>query len=166
MNQIYNLAQTIAADKDTITKLEKHLLNAKNILAAHENAMERLTTVPHVIISDKSANLAKCSVQEGKPVLRPEANYTRITMDNHLELGIAVGDEVYIAVSGDNDFSDGTTTTVVGFDGSVGVSTFLRLTPDKHMEDDWYCYDSDYSEELAIDELYLIRTPEGSLYKQ
>lgn len=44
MNQIYNLTQTIAADKDAITELEKHLLNAKSILTDHENAMEKLTT--------------------------------------------------------------------------------------------------------------------------
>lgn len=166
MNQIYNLAQTIAADKDTIVKLKKHLLNAKNILAAHENAMERLTTVPSVIVSDKGIGAARGTVLEGEPMLRPEANYTRITMDNYLSLGIEVGDEVDIVVSGDNDFRNGTTTTVIEFDDHEGISTFLRLTPDKDKDECWYCYDSNSREEGAIDELYLIRTPEGSLNKQ
>lgn len=166
MNQIYNLAQTIAEDKETIAKLEKHLLNAKNILAAHENAMARLTTIPSVIVSDKCISAARGAVREDKTVLRPEANYVRITMDNYLDLGIEVEDKVDIVVSGDKDFKDGTTTTVVEFDDCEGISTFLRLTPDKHMEEVWYCYDSNSSGEGAVDELYLIRTPEGSLNKQ
>lgn len=166
MNQIYNLAQTIAADKDAITKLEKHLLNAKSILTAHENAMERLTTIPSVIVSDKGIGAARGSVQADKVSPQPTSNYTRITMDNYLSLGIEVGDEVEIVVSGDNDFRDGTTTTVVEFDGCWGISTFLKLTPDRHSGVEWYCYDSDSREEGSIDELYLIRTPQGSLNKQ
>lgn len=162
MNQIYNLAQTIAADKETITKLEKHLLNAKSILVAHENAMERLTTVPSVIVSEKGLGAARGAVQEDKPT----SNYTRITMDNYLSLGIEVGDEVEIVVSGDSDFRNGTTTTVVEFDAGEGISTFLRLTPDIYSVVKWYCYDNNRYEEDSIDEIYLIRTPQGSLNKQ
>lgn len=114
-----------------------------------------------MIVSGKGIGAARGSVQEDKPT----SNYTRITMDNYLSLGIEVGDEVEIVVSGDDDFRDGTTTTVGGFDACEGISTFLRLTPDKLMEEDWYCYDSNSHGEDAIDELYLIRTPEGSLNK-
>ena len=162
MNQIYNLAQTISEDKETIAKLEKHLLNAKSILVAHENAMDRITTVPSVIVSDKGIGAARGAVQEGKPT----SNYTRITMDNYLDLGIEVEDKVEIVVSGDSDFNDRTTATVVEFDDCEGISTFLKLTPDKLNGSEWYCYDSNSREEYAIDEIYLIRTPEGPLNKQ
>lgn len=155
MNQIYNLAQTIAADKETITTLEKHLLNAKSILAAHENAMERITTVPNVIVSDRGIAAARGLVQEDKPVRE------RITQENYLELGIEVGDEVNIVFSGDKDFESGTIVEVIGLDFNTD-STFLELRKAGDTYTDWYWYDHN---EEGVDELYLIRTPEGSLNK-
>ena len=152
MNQIYNLAQTIAADKETIATLEKHLLNAKNILAAHENAMKRLTTVPKVIVSDKGIGAARGLVQEDKPARE------RITMDNYGDLAIAAGDKVDIVVGGDSDFDGGITYKVVSVDYRT-KNTFLELTYDNCTASNWYWYGHS-------DEIYLIRTPEGSLNKQ
>ena len=163
MNQIYNLAQTIASDKETIAKLEKHLLYAKNILAAHEAAMGRLTTVPSVIASVNKETPVTVGSTASKGA---SVNRERITMENYLELGIEAGDKVDIVFSGDDDFYHNTRATVTCFDDAEGISTFLELTPTSTGGTAWYCYDSNSLEEYTHDELYLIRTPEGSFNKQ
>ncbi len=93
-----------------------------------------------------------------------EEGSERITLENYLYLSIKVGDKVYIAVSGDDDFEDGVMTTVAKFDNSGDISSFLKLTLDSYVCGKWYYYDKYYHEEYAIDEIYLIRTPEGSLH--
>mgnify|MGYP005986222533 CR=1 FL=1 len=161
MNQIYNLAQTIAADKETIAKLEKHLLNAKSILAAHENAMERLTTVPNVIVSDKGIVAAGGLVREDTPVRE------RITLESYWGLDIQIGDKVDVVLSGDVDFNSGETYAVE----NVLTQDLLEVDHRSSCLFDlersavtrgscWYDYDTAYDHEL-----YLIRTPEGSLNK-
>lgn len=159
MNQIYNLAQTIAEDKETIVALEKRLLNAKNILAAHEAAMERLTTVPSVIVSDNKETPVTVGSTASDST---SVNRERITMENYLELGIEVGDKVDIVFSGDDDFESGTAAEVIGLDLNTD-STFLELRKAGDTYTDWYWYDHN---ERGVDEIYLIRTPEGSLNKQ
>ena len=163
MNQIYNLSQTISEDKETIATLEKRLLNAKNILAAHESAMERLTTVPNVVVSVNKETLVTVGSTDSEGT---SVNRERITMENYLELGIKVGDKVDIVFSGDDDFYHNTRATVTCFDDAEGISTFLELTPTSTGGTAWYCYDSNSLEEYTHDELYLIRTPEGSFNKQ
>ena len=163
MNQIYNLAQTISEDKEIIAALEKQLLNAKSILAAHEAAMERLTTVPSCIasVNKETSVTVDYTAYESTSV-----NRERITMENYLELGIKVGDKVDIVSSGDDYFYHNTRATVTCFDDAEDISTFLELTPTRTGGTDWYCYDSNALEDYAVDKLYLIRTPEGSLNKQ
>lgn len=159
MNQIYNLAQTIEDDKEVISRLEKHLLNAKNILAAHEQAMERLTTIPEVIVPDNKEKpvTEDCRVSESIPVRRE-----RITPENYCSLGIETGDQVEIIVSADDDFEEDTTYKVVNVDYNT-KTTFLELSVDNLADSScWYWYGCT---ENVVDELYLIRTTEGSLYK-
>ncbi len=169
MNQIYNLAQTIAADKETIVKLEKHLLNAKNILAAHENAMEnameRITTVPSVIVSDKGIGAARGAVQEATPI--QESNYTIITLDNYWELDIQIGDKIDVILSGDVDFNSGGSFIVEDVLTKEYLEGDHRYTCLFKLERNLMClYASWYDYDPAKDhELYLIRTPEGSLNK-
>lgn len=151
MDQIYNLAQTIASDKETIAKLEKHLLNAKSILAAHEDAMKRLTTVPNVIVlvNKETPVTVGSTASKGASV-----NRERITYENNTYLGIMEGDKVDVVVNGDPD---------VDFKGVYDVTELSDsgITPFR-LRGDWYEFD-DYNDES---ELYLIRTPEGSLNKQ
>lgn len=151
MDQIYNLAQTIASDKETIAKLEKHLLNAKSILAAHEDAIKRLTTVPNVIVlvNKETPVTVGSTASKGASV-----NRERITYENNTYLGIMEGDKVDVVVNGDPD---------VDFKGVYDVTELSDsgITPFR-LRGDWYEFD-DYNDES---ELYLIRTPEGSLNKQ
>lgn len=151
MDQIYNLAQTIASDKETIVKLEKHLLNAKNILAAHEDAMKRLTTVPNVIASVNKETPVTVGSTASKGA---SVNRERITYENNTYLGIMEGDKVDVVVNGDPD---------VDFKGVYDVTELSDsgITPFR-LRGDWYEFD-DYNDES---ELYLIRTPEGSFNKQ
>ncbi|AKO60963.1 hypothetical protein AXI76_gp062 [Pseudoalteromonas phage H101] len=163
MNQIYNLSQTISEDKEIVAALENRLLNANNILAAHEEAMERLTTVPSVIASvNKETPVTVGSTASESTSVDRE----RITMENYLELGIEAGDKVDIVFSGDDYFYHNTRAIVTCFDDAEGISTFLELTPTSTGGTAWYGYDYNSLGEYAHDELYLIRTPEGSLNKQ
>lgn len=159
MNQIYNLAQTIAADKETITTLEKHLLNAKNILAAHENAMERLTTVPNVVVSDNKVTPATVSSTASGDV---SCERERITYNNSKQLGIEEGDRVEVVINGDpdEDFKGVYEITETSFITSPPAVTPFYLY--REGQEGWYEFDECNDES----ELYLIRTPEGSLNKQ
>ena len=159
MNKIYNLAQTIAADKETISKLEKHLLNAKNILAAHENAMERLTTVPSVIVSDKGLGAARGSVAEDNVPSQPARE--RIMYENVKQLGIEEGDRVEVVINGDpdEDFKGVYEITETSFiAGRRPITPFYLY---REGQEGWYEFDECNYES----EIYLIRTPEGSLNK-
>lgn len=162
MNQIYNLSQTISEDKEIVAALENRLLNAKNILAAHEQAMERLTTIPNVIVSDNKETLTTvCSTaSESVPVKRE-----RITLENYWDLGIEIGDQVEIVVSGDMDFTCGSTheiSDILTKDYIIdGHREECILQLQRCRGNCWYDYDVDNTHEL-----YLIRTPEGSLNKQ
>lgn len=151
MNQIYNLAQTISEDKETIAALEKQLFNAKNILAAHEAAMERLTTVPKVIasVNKETPVTVGSTASESTSV-----NRERITYENSKQLNIMEGDNVDVVVNGDPDED---------FKGVYDVTELSDsgITPFR-LRGDWYEFD-EYNDES---ELYLIRTPEGSLNKQ
>tara|TARA_R110002012_G_scaffold49804_4_gene128809 strand:+ start:478 stop:933 length:456 start_codon:yes stop_codon:yes gene_type:complete len=151
MNQIYNLSQTISEDKEIVAALEKQLLNAKSILAAHEDAMKRLTTVPNVIASVNK----ETSVTVGSTVSKgASVNRERITYENNTYLDIMEGDKVDVVVNGDPD---------VDFKGVYDVTELSDsgITPFR-LRGDWYEFD-DCNDES---ELYLIRTPEGSLNNQ
>lgn len=80
----------------------------------------------------------------------------RITLGNWRYLSLEVGDEVYIKLSGDEDFeSDSSHAISKLYQDEVGhrEECFLKLS------DKWYDYD------ISVEnELYLIRTPEGSLH--
>jgi hypothetical protein len=158
MNQIYNLAQTISEDKETIATLEKRLLNAKNILAAHEAAMERLTTVPSVIasVNKETPVTVGSTASESTSV-----NRERITYENSKQLGIEEGDQVEVVVNGDpdEDFNGVFEVTEVSFSTSSQPITPFYLY--RKGQEGWYEFD-DCNDES---ELYLIRTPEGSLDK-
>lgn len=157
MNQIYHLAQTIASDKETIATLEKRLLNAKNILAAHEAAMERLTTAPSMIasVNKETPVTVGSTASESTSV-----NRERITYENSKQLNIMEGDNVDVVINGDPDED---------FNGVYNVTetSVSRITPfylyreGQKRQGGWYEFD-DCNDES---ELYLIRTPEGSLNK-
>ena len=159
MNQIYNLAQTISEDKETIAALEKRLLNAKNILAAHEAAMERLTTVPSVIASvNKETPVTVGSTASDSTSVSRE----RITYENSKQLGIMEGDKVDVVINGDPDeyFNGVYKVKETSFSDQLKpVTPFYLYRED---QEGWYEFD-DCNDES---ELYLIRTPEGSLNKQ
>lgn len=159
MNQIYNLSQTISEDKEIVAALEKRLLNAKNILAAHEAAMERLTTVPSVIasVNKETPVTVGSTASESTSV-----NRERITYENSKQLGIMEGDNVDVVINGDPDeyFNGVYKIKETSFSDQLKpVTPFYLYRED---QEGWYEFD-DCNDES---ELYLIRTPEGSLNKQ
>lgn len=159
MNQIYNLSQTISEDKEIVAALEKRLLNAKNILAAHEAAMERLTTVPNVIasVNKETPVTVGSTASESTSV-----NRERITYENSKQLGIMEGDNVDVVINGDpdEDFNSVYKVKETSFSDQLKpVTPFYLYRED---QEGWYEFDHCNDES----ELYLIRTPEGSLNKQ
>lgn len=159
MNQIYNLAKTISEDKEIVAALEKQLSNAKNILAAHEAAMERLTTVPSVIASVNK----ETPVTVGSTAYESTSvNRERITYENSKQLGIMEGDNVDVVINGDpeEDFNGVYKVKETSFSDQLKpVTPFYLYREDQR---GWYEFDNCNDES----ELYLIRTPEGSLNKQ
>lgn len=145
MKQLYNLLETIEQDKSHVANLKKQLHHAESILEAHTAALTRLTTIP------------KLSQPEVEKVDYSPAVDTRerITLDNWEDLNIKVGDEVEVVISGDVDFENNSEygVTNVEHNDYNGIA-FMGLGCS------WYYYNS---KEQHNDELYLIRTEEGSL---
>lgn len=146
MKQVYNLLETIEQGKEAVAKLEKQLHHAESILEAHTAALTRLTTIPE---------LSQSKVE--KVDYSPDVGLKeRITWGNWKELGICKEDKVEIVNSTDEDFTRGIYLVTDLEDYMFSGTTFVEL------DDIWYDYGrlrSVYGE----DELYLIRTKEGSL---
>lgn len=145
MKQLYDLLETIEQDKLHVAKLKKQLHHAESILEAHTAALTRLTTIPEL----SQPNVEKVDYSP--------AVYTRerITLYNWENLNIKVGDKVEVVVSGDGHFADNSVHMVTGVeDPDYDDYTFM------HLDDSWYFYNDNG---LEKDELYLIRTKEGSL---
>ena len=145
MKQVYNLLQTIEDDKAQVAKLKRQLHNAESILEAHTAALTRLTTIPEI-------SQTKVEKVDYSPAVEERE---RITPDNWKDLNIKVGDKVEVIVSGDDDFANDSEYKVTKVeDPDYKGRGFIDLNGT------WYCYDN--SEE-GTDEIYLIRTEEGSL---
>lgn len=145
MKQIYNLLETIEQDKLHIAKLKKQLHYAESVLEAHTEVLTRLTTIP---------KLSQPKVQKVDYIPTVDTR-ERITLDNWRGLNIKVGDKVEIVVSGDEGFADNSEylVTSIEYEDYYGIA-FMELG---HC---WYYYNNN---EQHNDELYLIRTEEGSL---
>jgi len=169
MKQITNLQETIYNDKLAVEEinlkiktLEKQLHFAKGILSAHEKALERMLSPEEY--SPCLVEKVPQSITEKleTPTNKVSSNRVRITLENWKDLGIKVGDEVEIVVSGDADFymDEGNVVDVLDVESTLfNGTTFLRLSCRKHRPGSWYHYERNCDES----EIYLIRTKEGSL---
>lgn len=144
MKQVYNLLETIEQDKEAVAKLKKQLHHAESILEAHTAALIRLTTIPEL-------SQPKVGKVDYSPAVETRE---RITLDNWKQLKMEEGDKVEIVVSGDPDLEE-EVYTIDALDYQQGDNSFLGIEGNG-----WYCYNRDGEDK---DELYLIRTEEGSL---
>jgi len=152
MNKIYNLQETIYNDKMAVKEIERELAFRKSILSAHEKALERmLSPKEYSPVLEKKVPQSiteKQKTHKDDTIVEKE----RITYENWKELGIKVGDQVEIVVSGDDDFENGCVYAVTYVESDkYSHPCFLRLGKE------WY--DAD---EYGKDEIYLIRTKDGS----
>lgn len=145
MKQVYNLLETIEQDKEAVAKLKKQLHHAESILEAHTAALTRLTTTPKL----SQPNVEKVDYS---PAVETRE---RITLDNWKALGIKEGDEVEIVVSGSEYTEEGVYEIDALDYRTFEGDDFLGLE-----DHGWYLYNQDTQ---GRDELYLIRTEEGSL---
>lgn len=143
MKQIYNLLEIIEQDKLHITKLKKQLHTVESVLKAHTAALTRLTTIPEL-------SQPKMKKVDYSPAVEVRE---RITLDNWRALNIKEGDEVEIVVSGDPEFEDNSKHVVTWVEHSYSKCSGV------HLGVTWYGYNDN---EKGCDELYLIRTEEGS----
>ena len=161
MNQIYNLLEAIELDKKMITELEdkylKKINTLKGVLAAHEEALERLTTVPKLTIPADMETFAKGfnTLEESRTKRKNRSqNRQRITMENWKDLNIEVGGTVEIVVSGDGDFSEGSYKVTNVEESCYCGGMFLEIKGESKAIPLWYCYNVD---EKGLDEIYLIK---------
>lgn len=141
MKQVYDLMETIEQDKDVVATLERRLHNARGILEAHTEALERLTTAPmqSPTIGEKVAQGASEETRE------------RITEKDWYKLGMKRQDAIEIVQCSDGKFGQGIySLTDVEWPEYEGI-LFLEV------DGKWlrFCPDT---------EIYLIRTEGGSLY--
>ena len=149
MDKIYNLQKTIYNDKMAIKEIERELAFRKSILSAHEKALERALSP-----KEYSPVLEKKSPQSITE--KQQTPKERITLENWKSLGIEVGDQVEIVVSGDGNFMDDCLCGVVDVeDLTYNHHLFLKLS--SLLGNSWGWYES-----TNYDEIYLIRTPSGS----
>lgn len=146
MKQVYNLLETIEQDKEAVAKLKKQLHHAESILEAHTAALIRLTTIPEL-------SQPKVGKVDYSPAVETRE---RITWSNWNKLGINKEDKVEIVNSTDEDFTRGTYLVTNLEDHAFTGTTFVEL------DDIWYDYGR-CRNLCGEDELYLIRTEEGSL---
>ena len=152
MKQIYDLQQTIREDEQLVAKLQKQLHFAQGVLNVHRNALTRLLTLPKETpyqaekVSENVAPLQKGVAN--KPVRE------RITLENWKTLGVAVGDKVEVVVSSDGYFDEGVyvvcEVSPLDYDGTLPFRMYTNY--DEYWFNMWH-----------ENEIYLIRTPEGSL---
>tara|TARA_R100000951_G_scaffold95404_1_gene84414 strand:+ start:859 stop:1299 length:441 start_codon:yes stop_codon:yes gene_type:complete len=144
MKQVYNLLETIEQDKEAVAKLKKQLHHAESVLEAHTAALTRLTTIPK-LPQPKVEKVDYSSAVETRECITP---------DNWRSLDIQEGDKVEIVVSGSENADKGDIYTIdaLDYDDTCG---FLGLEGNS-----WYWYNNDNQNN---DEIYLIRTKEGSL---
>jgi hypothetical protein len=154
MDKIRNLQETIYNEKQDIKALEKELNFRKGILRTHERALERMLTPQEYSPVLKEKASPQASQEQETP---NSTSRERITLDNWYNLGIEAGDKVEIVISSDSDFSDNSMQKVLRVEDRTYSGNFiLELDSDKDGENNWYHVFDD-------DEIYLIRTPEGSL---
>lgn len=159
MKQIYDLQQTIREDEQLVAQLQKQLHFAQGILNAHRNALTRLLPLPkETPYQTEKVAESVALLQEG---VGREPVKQCITLENWKTLGIDVGDKVEIVVSGSVSFGSGVLYVSGVEEKSYDSGAFLCLTKDNCYAH-WYYYNDN---KLYEDELYLIRTPEGSLNK-
>ena len=152
MDKIYNLQKTIYNDKIAIKEIERELAFRKSILSAHEKALERALSPKEY--SPFSEEKPLHSVAE-----KQETPKERITLENWTSLGIEVGDQVEIVVSGDDDFIDGEVREIIDVErNSYEYSRFIKLTYNNGYSGCW----CDYKGNGKESEIYLIRTKDGS----
>jgi len=154
MKQITNLQETIYNDKLAVEKLEKQLHFAKGILKTHEQALERLLSPVEYLPVEKEKSSPQSIEKQETPKETTIVEKERITLENWKDLGIGVGDEVEIVVSGDKGCRKGVYEVEDMEYSDYEGDLFLDLG---HK---WYEYNRDGE---FKDELYLIRTEKGSL---
>jgi len=146
MKQVYNLLETIEQDKEVVAKLKKQLHHAESILEAHTVALSRLTTIPKL-------SQPKLKKVDYSPAVEARE---RITKENWKQLKMKEGDKVEIVNSTDEEFTRGAYLVTNLEDHMYSETLFVEL------DGIWYDYGR-FRSVYGEDELYLIRTKEGSL---